>query len=178
MNLDLSYSSETLKFDDFLPPVTLKFYGWPSKTIGHLFNTNSSFMHHFMAIGEFTLELVRKRSNWVKCDDFLPSVSLKFFGWPWKTIGHLPLATSSSVHHFIIISNSNWSYGPEMAKLAVDLSDLDLWPWPFAWTSLLSLVITPENSMMIRWWEHSQKGVTHGLTDGRTYGQTDGLNHS
>ena len=33
----------------------------------------------------------------------------------------------------------------------------DLWPWPFAWTSLLSLVITPENFMMIRWWEHSQK---------------------
>ena len=35
----------------------------------------------------------------------------------------------------------------------------DLWPWPFAWKSLLSLVITPENFMMIRWLEHSQKGV-------------------
>ena len=33
----------------------------------------------------------------------------------------------------------------------------DLWPWPFAWTSLLSLVITPENFMMIRWWEHCQQ---------------------
>ena len=44
----------------------------------------------------------------------------------------------------------------------------DLWPWPFAWTSLLSLAITPENFMMIRWWEHSQKGVTDGRTDGRT----------
>ena len=32
----------------------------------------------------------------------------------------------------------------------------DLWPWPFAWTSLWSLVITPQNFMMIRWWEHSQ----------------------
>ena len=41
----------------------------------------------------------------------------------------------------------------------------DLWPWPFAWTSLLSLVITPENFMMIRWWEHSQKGVTDRRTD-------------
>ena len=49
----------------------------------------------------------------------------------------------------------------------------DLWPWPFAWTLLLSLVITPENFMMIRWWEHSQKGVT----DGRTDGQTDGKYH-
>ena len=44
----------------------------------------------------------------------------------------------------------------------------DLWPWPFAWTSLLSLVITPENFVMIRWWEHSQKGVTYRQTDGRT----------
>ena len=40
--------------------------------------------------------------------------------------------------------------------------------WPFAWTSLLSLVITPENFMMIRWWEHSQKGVTDRQTDRRT----------
>ena len=41
----------------------------------------------------------------------------------------------------------------------------DLWPWPFAWTLLWSLVITPENFMMIRWWEHSQKGVTDRQTD-------------
>ena len=44
----------------------------------------------------------------------------------------------------------------------------DLWPWPFAWTSLLTMVITPENFMMIRWWEHGEKGVTDGQTDGRT----------
>ena len=50
----------------------------------------------------------------------------------------------------------------------------DLWPWPFAWTLLWSLVITPENFMMIRWWEHSQKGVTDRQTDGRTDGRTDG----
>ena len=43
-----------------------------------------------------------------------------------------------------------------------------LWPWPFAWTLPWSLVITPENYMMIRWWEHSQKGVTDGQTDRRT----------
>ena len=40
----------------------------------------------------------------------------------------------------------------------------DLWPWPFAWTLRWSLVITPENFMMIRWWEHSQKGVTDRWT--------------
>ena len=41
-------------------------------------------------------------------------------------------------------------------------------PWPFARTSLLSLVRNPENFMMIRWWEHCQKGVTDGQTDRRT----------
>ena len=39
----------------------------------------------------------------------------------------------------------------------------DLWPWPFAWTSLLSWVITPENFVMIRWWEHSQQGKSEGF---------------
>ena len=53
----------------------------------------------------------------------------------------------------------------------------DLWPWPFAWTSLLSLVITPENFMMIGWREHSQKGVTDRRTDGRTDGRTDWTIH-
>ena len=43
----------------------------------------------------------------------------------------------------------------------------DLWPWPFAWTLPWSAVITPENVMMIRWWEHSQKGVTDRRTDGQ-----------
>ena len=49
----------------------------------------------------------------------------------------------------------------------------DLWPWPFAWTLRRSLVITPENFMMIRWWEHSQKGVTDRRTDGQTDRQTE-----
>ena len=39
----------------------------------------------------------------------------------------------------------------------------DLWPWPFARTSLLSLVITPENFMMIQWQEHSEQGKSEGF---------------
>ena len=50
-------------------------------------------------------------------------------------------------------------------------------PWPFAWTSLLSLVISPANFVMIWWSEHSQKGVTHIQTDRRTDGQTDWTVH-
>ena len=37
----------------------------------------------------------------------------------------------------------------------------DLWPWPFA--SLLTIVITPENFMMIRWWEHGKQGKSEGF---------------
>ena len=59
---------------------------------------------------------------------------------------------------------------------------LSLWPWPLTsdldllhghhfgpWTSLWSLVITPEDFMMIRWWEHCQKGVTDRQTDGNSH---------
>ena len=44
--------------------------------------------------------------------------------------------------------------------------DLDL----FAWTLRLSMVITPENFMMIRSQEHCQKCVTNGQTEEQTDG--------
>ena len=44
----------------------------------------------------------------------------------------------------------------------------DLWAQPLAWTTLLSMVITPENFMMIRWQEHSEKGMTDRQTDRQT----------
>ena len=42
---------------DFSARVTLKFDGWPQKTIGHLFYATLRFLHHFVAISEFKLEL-------------------------------------------------------------------------------------------------------------------------
>ena len=57
-----------VKFVDFESRATLKFDVWPCKTIGHLFYATSSFVHHFVAIGEFKLELqsgnARSGSNW------------------------------------------------------------------------------------------------------------------
>ena len=46
-----------VKIDDFFSHVTYKFYGWPSKTIGHLFYATSSFVYHFVPIGKFKFEL-------------------------------------------------------------------------------------------------------------------------
>ena len=46
-----------VKIDNFFSRVTLQFDVWPWKTIGHLFYATSSFVHHFVAIGDFKLEL-------------------------------------------------------------------------------------------------------------------------
>ena len=43
-----------VEIGDMLSHVTLKFDGWPCKTIGHLYYVT---MHHFVPIGEFKLEL-------------------------------------------------------------------------------------------------------------------------
>ena len=56
-------------------------------------------IHRWIKIGV----TVRKRSIWVKIGDFLSRVTLKFDGWPWKTIGHLLYVASSFVHHFTAI---------------------------------------------------------------------------
>ena len=74
---------------NFLSRVTFKFDRWPWKTIGHLSHVTSSFVHHFIAIGHFKLEL---QSGYAifgsKSTTFLSCVTLKFDGWPWKTLGH------------------------------------------------------------------------------------------
>ena len=90
-----------VKIGNFLSRVTLKFEGWPWKTIGHFSYAPASSVHHFIAIGDLKLELrVRKRSIWVKIDDSFIRVTLKFDKWPWTTIGHLFYTTLSFVHHF------------------------------------------------------------------------------
>ena len=110
VNWNCIYSPETLeiwvKIGDFLSCVTLKFDGWPWQTIGHLFYATSSFVNHFKAIGEFKLEWrsgnAQFRSKFERLR-YLSFVTLKFQGWPWKTIGHLFHATSRFEQHFIAI---------------------------------------------------------------------------
>ena len=55
VSLEKPNSNQNRQF--FLSHVTLKFDGWPWKTIGHLFYTASSFVHHYKAIGDFKLEI-------------------------------------------------------------------------------------------------------------------------
>ena len=93
-----------VKNGDFFHHVTLQFDVWPWKTKGHLFYATSSFVHHFVAIGEFKLELQSRNAQFgSKLMIFFSRVTLKFDVWPGKTIGHLFYATSSFVHHFLAI---------------------------------------------------------------------------
>ena len=50
------------KIDYFLSSVTLKLNGWPQITIRHLFDVTPSFVHNYIAIGQFKLELQSKNS--------------------------------------------------------------------------------------------------------------------
>ena len=123
-------------------------------------------IHRWIQIGV----TAQKHSIQVKIGIFLCCATLKFDGWAWKTIGYLSLANiklCGPFHHHIWIQTGvtvrkqlNW---------VLTSVNLTFDPWPFAWTSLLSLVITPEHFMMMRWWEHSQKGVTDRQTDGLNY---------
>ena len=76
--------------------------------------------------------IVRKRPTWVKIGDVLSRVTLKFDGWPWKTIGHLPFAVSSFVQHFIAIGEFNLELHPETPNLGqirriLEPCDLEIW---------------------------------------------------
>ena len=85
------------------------------KTIGHLFYVTSSFVHHFIPIGEFKLELQSRNAQ-------IGSKSTIFLAvWPsnwtddlekqWGTYSMLPEALCIISYPLV---NSNWSYSPEI----------------------------------------------------------------
>ena len=113
--------------------MTLKFDGWPRKTIGHLFlyqiKLCASFQTHWWIQTGVT---VQKCSIWVEIGDFLSYVTLKFDGRPWKTIGHHFYATSSFVNHFKAIGEFKleWQSGNAQfgSKSAIFVPcDFEIW---------------------------------------------------
>ena len=79
-----------------------------------------------------TAVAVLKRSIRVKIGDFLPRVTLKFYGWPWKTIGILFYVTLSFVHYFkaivelkLKLQSGNANFGPKWAIFCP--CDLKIW---------------------------------------------------
>ena len=120
-----------VKIGDVLSRVTLKLDGWPWKTIGHLFYTTLSFVHHFKAMGDFKLELQSGKTHFGKKSAFLlASVTLKLNGWHWKTIGQLFYSTLSFVHHFKAMGEFKleWQSGNAQFELKPALF-CPVWPW-------------------------------------------------
>ena len=120
-----------VKIDDFFSRVTLQFDGWPPQKIGYLFYATSSFVHHFVAICEFKLELQSGNAQWgSKSRIFFSRVTLKLDLWPWKTIGHLFYATSSFAYHFVTIGEFKLELQSGNAQSGSNLTIfLAVWPW-------------------------------------------------
>ena len=164
--------------------MTLKFVRWHWKTIGHPFYFISSFVHHFVTISVFKLELMSGNTQIGSKLTFFGLCNLEIWWMALKNNMALLLCCFKlcvSFHRNLwiqtrgrvrklshrvkigdqalcIISspyvNSNWSYSPEKAKCDFDLVTLTLDLWP--WPFVNNIVIKVRE------------------TDGRT----DGLNHS
>ena len=67
-----------VKFDDFHSRVISKFDAWPWKTIGHLSYATSSFVHHFVAINDFKLEIQSENAKFGSKSTIFRAV------WPWN----------------------------------------------------------------------------------------------
>ena len=145
MNLSWSYSPKNTNFGSkliFFSPVTLKLDGQPWKIIGHLFHATSIFMHHFIAICEFKLEIQSGMPNLGRNRRFFLAV------WPWNLTDDLQNQQGTAPKQYqalCIISSpnvkSNWSYGPETANLGFDLCNLDFWPLTFIFCIDITSVI-------------------------------------
>ena len=107
VNSNWSYSPETPNLGQirrFLAPCDLVIWQMTSQ------NNRAPLLCYFKLCAPFhshwwvqTRVIVRKRPIWVKFDDLFSCVTLKFDGWPWKTIEQLFYATSRFVHHIVPI---------------------------------------------------------------------------
>ena len=126
-----------VKFDVFQSRVTLKFDGWPSKTIGHLFYATSSFVHHFIAIGEFKLELQSGNAQSGSNSAISAPCDLEIWRMTLKN-NRAPLLSNIklyvSFHHHMWIQT-----GVTVRKRK--FGSWPLWPWPL--TSDLDLLHGP-----------------------------------
>ena len=117
----------------FLSSVTLKFDGWPWKTIGHLFYVTWSFVHHFLASGEFKPELQSGNTQFgSKLVIFLFRGTLKFLRMTSKhnrvhLLCHCKLGASFH-NHLWTQTGITVRKHPKWDKIYFDFCDLDLLP--------------------------------------------------
>ena len=73
--------SNWIQIGNFSACVTMKFDGWPCKTIGHYITW--SFVHHFKSIGEFKLNLQSRNAQ------FGSKFVIYYPVWPWNLMDDL-----------------------------------------------------------------------------------------
>ena len=128
-----------------------KFASWPMDYLLHYVKLCASFqIHRWIQTGV----IVRKCSIRVKIGDFFVPCDLEIWRITLKNnraplLCHIKLHASFHLNKWIQITvmvrkRLNW-------VLTTVTLTLDLWPRAFDWTSLLSMVITPGNFIMIRW---------------------------
>ena len=165
--------------------MTLKFDGWPRKTIGHFYHfyATLSFVHHFIAIGKFKLELQPGNAQFGSKLAFFVPCDLEIWWMTLKNnnkapfLSHIKLCGSFDRHMWI----QTVVTARTLLIWVMTICDLDLWPL----TLTFCMGINGNHS----WKFHDDtmtgtlsKRLTDGRTDGRTDRQTDrragGSNHS
>ena len=134
VNWNWSYSPETPNLGQirqFVEPCDLEIWRMTLKNnrapLQCYFKVCASFRSHWCIQ---TWVRVRKRPIWVKFDNFMSRVTLKFDRWPWKTIGHLFNATSNFVYHFLAIGDFKLELQPGNAQSGSNLTFFRaVWPW-------------------------------------------------
>ena len=106
----LELQSENTQFGSnsmiFFSRVTLQCDAWPWKTIGHLLYATSSVVHHFIAIGDFKLELQSGNTQFGSNRKFLELCDLAIWRMTLKNnraplICHFKLCASFPNHWWI-----------------------------------------------------------------------------
>ena len=100
---------------------------------------------------------VQNRPIWVKICDLLTLVTLKFHGWPWKTIRHILYATSSFAHHFVAISGFKLELQSGNAQFgSKSMIFLAVWPWNTGSGGIdISVVKSTSEMLTVRGQQHS-----------------------
>ena len=143
-----------------------------SEFIEHIFYVTSSSVKFCASFRSHqwiqTRVTARKRPFASKSAIFLSRVTMEFGRWPWKTIEHLFLATSSFVHHFITICGFKLELLSETPNLGQNRlffapCDLEIW-WMTLKTNRAPLVCYFRfcASFHCHWWIQSYSPETPG----------------
>ena len=115
-----------VKIRDVFVPCDLEIWQMTLKNNRHLFCATSNFVHHFIAISVFKLELQSGNAQfgWKLMIFFCPV-------WPWNTIRHLLYATWSFVHYLGAISEFKLELTVQKCPIWVKIEGFfyAIWPW-------------------------------------------------